>query len=180
MPLVLTGAGEITGLTSVPSSGLQLADANMPAGSVLQVVSAVKTDRQTFSLTDNVYQDITSLSVSITPSSSSSKILALVTIGAIGASGVTDLLLRLIRGSTAIAIGDAGNTYLSAVALRTNSAELNSSYSINFLDSPATTSSTTYKVQIASTGTYTAAINTRTSSSVFGAISTITLMEIAA
>jgi hypothetical protein len=154
--------------------------AYIATGSVLQVIQGVKSDRQTFSLTDNSYQDVSSLSASITPKSSSNKILVMVTIGGCGASVSSDLLFRLVRGSTAIALGDSGVTYLSSIAIRTLSAELTSTPAINYLDSPATTSSTTYKVQIASTGTYTGGVNLRTSSNVFGPISTITLLEIAA
>jgi len=170
-----TGAVTSTALASgVPTR------AQLPAGSVLQVVSATKTDRQTFSLTDNSYQDVTSLAASITPTSSSSKILVVVSIGACGASVTSDLLFRIVRGSTAIAIGDSGVTYLSAIAIRTDAGNLVSAPTMNFLDSPATTSSTTYKIQIASTGTYTGGVNLRTASNAFGAVSTITLLEVAA
>jgi len=176
MPITLSGDGTITGLTTTGISAVQ----KLPAGTVLQVVQGVKSDRQTFSLTDNSYQDISSLSASITPTSSSNKILVLVTIGGCGASVTSDLLFRIVRGSTTIALGDSGVTYLSSIAIRTSSNELTSTPAINFLDSPATTSSTTYKIQIGATGNYTGGVNLRTNSNVFGSISTITLMEIAA
>jgi hypothetical protein len=50
--------------------------ARLPAGSVLQVVSTVKTD--TFTTVSSSYVDVTGLSVSITPTSATSKILVLV------------------------------------------------------------------------------------------------------
>ena len=166
-------ASKLTGSRTIPKG-------TMPAGTVLQVVSATKTDRQTFSLTDNSYQDITSLSASITPTSSSSKVFVMVSIGACGNSSTGDLLFRIVRGSTAIAIGDSGVTYLATTAIRTVGAELTSTPTMNYLDSPATTSSTTYKIQITGTSTVTAGVNQRTSSNVFGTVSTITLMEISA
>ena len=161
------------------SSGT-LGKARLPTGSVLQVVSATKTDRQTFSLTDNSYQDISSLSASITPSSSSSKVFVMFSIGACGNSSTGDLLFRIVRGSTAIAVGDSGVAYLSTLAIRTVGAELTSTPTMNYLDSPATTSSTTYKIQITGTASVTGGVNQRTASNVFGAVSTITLMEISA
>ena len=169
------GNGDITGLVAgaLPSTVIG-------AGAVLQVVSATKTDRQTFSLTDNSYQDITSLSASITPTSSSSKVFVMVSIGACGNSSTGDLLFRIVRGSTAIAVGDSGVTHLSTLAIRTVGAELTSTPTMNYLDSPATTSSTTYKIQITGTASVTGGVNQRTSSNIFGAVSTITLMEISA
>jgi hypothetical protein len=171
--IVDVSASKLTGSRTIPKG-------TMPAGTVLQVVSATKTDRQTFSLTDNSYQDITSLSASITPTSSSSKVFVMVSIGACGNSSTGDLLFRIVRGSTAIAIGDSGVAYLSTTAIRTVGAELTSTPTMNYLDSPATTSSTTYKIQITGTATVTAGVNQRTSSNVFGTVSTITLMEISA
>jgi hypothetical protein len=165
--------GTIITTAGVPASSL-------PAGSVLQVVSAAKTDRQSFSLTDNNYQDITGLSVSITPSSASNKIFVQFSIGAYGTNNISDLLFRIDRSGTAIAIGDSGVTYRSALAVRTNANELNSAGHFSYLDSPASTSSLTYKIQIAATGTFTATVNQRVSSNAFGAVSTITVMEIAA
>jgi len=166
-------ASQLTGTQTIPRGTL-------PTGSVLQVVSATKTDRQTFSLTDNSYQDISSLSASITPTSSSSKVFVMFSIGACGNSSTGDLLFRIVRGSTAIAVGDSGVTYLSTLAIRTVGAELTSTPTMNYLDSPATTSSTTYKIQITGTASVTGGVNQRTASNVFGAVSTITLMEISA
>ena len=51
----------------------RIGDAGLPAGSVLQVVQTVKTD--TFATTSTSFVDITGVSVAITPSSTSSKIL---------------------------------------------------------------------------------------------------------
>jgi hypothetical protein len=116
-------------------------------GKVLQVVSASKTD--TFSLsTSNTYTDITGLSVSITPSSASNKILVMynVSVGTNGANGYG--YTKLLRGSTDIFIGDASS---SRVRVSNGGCSINGNvidkHSIQFLDSPSTTSSTTYKIQ---------------------------------
>jgi len=117
-------------------------------GSVLQVVSTVKTD--TFS-TNSTMADVTGLSVTITPSSSSNKILILVQIGIAGEDSGTGV--RLLRGSTNILIGDTA----SSRSLHSSTGQYMTSSSphqyniantpIIFLDSPSTTSATTYKVQ---------------------------------
>lgn len=59
--------------TTVPSSKLSLTTADMPTGSVLQVLQAVKTD--TFSTTSGTFVQVPDLTVTITPSSASNKIL---------------------------------------------------------------------------------------------------------
>ena len=117
-------------------------------GSVLQVVSTAKTD--SFSTTSTM-ADVTGLSVAITPSSSSNKILILVQIGVVGEdSGVG---VRLLRGSTNILIGDtASSRSLHSTTSMFMPASSPHQYNVSnapimFLDSPNTTSATTYKVQ---------------------------------
>jgi hypothetical protein len=135
MPLVLTGAGEITGLTSVPSSGLQLADANMPAGSVLQVVQGLLTTQVT-TTTNNTFVT-TGLLASITPTSSSSKILATVSGTGYTTASAVQGIFTLYRNSTNL------STYGFTLAYASG-ANLQAGITFSYLDSPATTSSTTY------------------------------------
>ena len=133
-----------TVLTSVSS----LTASQLPAGSVLQVVSTTKTD--TFSsATTNAFTDITGLSVSITPTSSSNKILVMASVQGINTD--SNAYFRLVRDATAIGVGatsgsrssvSSSNVFTSA---NTANAMLGSSF--QFLDSPSTTSSTTYKIQ---------------------------------
>ncbi len=116
-------------------------------GSVIQVQSTTKTD--TFSASNsNVFTDITGLSVSITPTSSSSKILVTANvIGSATSNGVANI--QLIRGSTAICIGDAASARTRAtISTDSNGLDQVVTASFNFLDSPATTSATTYKLAI--------------------------------
>ena len=89
----------------------------------------------------------TGLTASITPSSTSSKILVIVTqAGVLKNTGTSDNAcnLKLVRGATDLSL-------LSEIG-KTNSNILNivGSASITYLDSPATTSATTYKTQFAS------------------------------
>jgi hypothetical protein len=78
------------------------------AGGVVQVLSTAKTD--TFTTSNATFTDVTGLSVSITPTSASNKILILVTVNGNGNSGVNGLQGQLVRGSTAIALGDAAGS----------------------------------------------------------------------
>jgi hypothetical protein len=125
---------------------------NLPAGSVLQVVQTVKTD--TFSTSSTSAVDITGLSVTITPKSATSKILVQYTINS--SMENSQLSLFLVRGSTAIFVGDAAGSRVQAttamcgVLSSFSAAQFNISNmanAITYLDSPATTSATTYKVQ---------------------------------
>jgi hypothetical protein len=159
----------------------------MPANSVLQVVSTVKTDPYTASGT--TFTTVTGLTATITPTSANSKILVILNM-VIGQSYYT-LNGRLMRGSTPIGIGDASsnrpratfgiNTY---VANQTYEEYHYKPVGVTFLDSPATISATTYSVQLASYSSYTYGVNRSVGyqdQTTYDptTISTITLMEIA-
>jgi hypothetical protein len=165
------------------SSGQSIPKAALPTGSVLQVVSTTKTD--TFSTASTTFTDVTGLSASITPTSSSSKIFVIVSMSCTGISGVFSAQARLMRGSTAIAVGDSAGSRTQASLMWEGGQEANFGISVTFLDSPATTSSTTYKMQLrTNSGANTTFVNRATSdvdSSAYArTVSTITVMEIAA
>jgi len=158
------------------------------SGGILQVVSTTKTD--TFTMSSTTFTTLTGLTATITPRSTSSKILVMVnTNGSASASITTNMLYRLMRDSTELAIGDAsgsktrvtfgGNSLVQAGG-NTNTMR---SVSMSALDSPSTTSSVTYSVDIAGTQATAIYVNRAwdeadASSYVRGA-STITLMEVA-
>ncbi len=116
-------------------------------GKILQVVSATKTD--VFSATtEDSWTDITGLSVAITPSATSSKILfrSMINVGTDASAAVPGL--RVLRDSTAIGIGDASNNRGRATAAFGAAYDwLASNVSIDVIDSPSSTSELTYKVQ---------------------------------
>lgn len=154
-----------------------IAAARMPTGSVLQVVSAIKNDG--FSSSSTTFVDITGLSVSITPISATSTILILATSNFSINTGNSPTVFNLVRNSTNIATPATAPTYNGTVTpyVAGNISDQNVQWSINFLDSPATTSATTYKVQgRGSAGTW--YVNRRATTD-FNSISTITVMEIA-
>lgn len=139
-------------------------------GKVLQVVNAIN---NTFAQsTSTTYAD-TGLTATITPTSSTSKVLVLVTQD-IGKSNTNSTInLKLLRGSTnligtqAVELGLYTSTLMEMYSF---------CYSMNYLDSPATTSATTYKTQFAVRAGGTGAVFIAGQ----GSYSTITLLEIGA
>ena len=178
------GTGELSATGTKDATTFLRGDNSFVApsfGKILQVVQTVKTD--TFTSSSSSFTDITGLSVAITPSSTSSKVMVIVETNTSTASG-NNAILRLLRGSTAIAVGDSAGSRPPAFAqTRVNDTNASLGSSVNFLDSPNTTSATTYKVQMMSqTGTVT--INRTNADSDSGVIartiSSITVMEVGA
>ena len=119
-------------------------------GKVLQVVQVTKTDTFTASLSIGSFTDITGLSVSITPSSASNKILVFAKVD--GGGDATDnrpQYYRLLRDSTLIGSGvNSSSRLATSFGTGVTVSRSLATCSTNFLDSPATTSSTTYKIQV--------------------------------
>lgn len=164
----------------IPRGGL----ASGSSGGIIQVRSVTKTD--TFQTTSGSFVDITGLSVSITPQSSSSKILIQVYVTGDGRTGQSRANFRLMRGSTAIAIGDTAGSRARATfgIYRPNDDHTTESASMTHLDSPATTSAVTYKMQIVSgnggnnTVSVNRAYNWSDSFAHAATVSSITVMEV--
>ena len=146
------------------------------SGGILQVVSTTKTD--TFSTTSTSFTDVTGLSASITPRSTSSKILVAFSVSAANSADAAGVYFNLVRGSTNIAQSTGGSSRNQTGHIIASESYVIERLPGTFLDSPATTSSTTYKMQckvLVGTGY----VNRRGDSTLDGAISTITLMEVA-
>ena len=135
MALTLNGSAN----TITPTSAVQ------PAGSILQVLQAVKTDTATHDTT--TWTDITGLSVAITPSSTSNKVLVTFS----GSANTANVgYIRLVRDSTVLGSGDASSNRTSCSCMfhrQSGDDQMLESFSNSFLDSPNTTSATTYKLQ---------------------------------
>lgn len=174
-------------LTSATTSGINasalsagtLAAARLPAGSVLQVVQTVKTN--TFSTASTSLTDITGMSVSITPTSASNKILVCFDLGHVDGSA-SIIGIALLRDSTKIGSGAAAGSRILVSTGSIVNDNRGGPQSFMFLDSPNTTSSTTYKLQMF-THNATAYVNRSTADTdsvqYFRTASTITVMEIA-
>jgi len=155
-------------------------------GKILQVVSTTKTD--TFAVATIGDQAITGLSATITPTSATSTIYVVASVVHSSSLSFFSFLL-LTRGGTAIALGDtAGSrtTVTGGYSMNTVSDTARVTNSIlTTLDSPATTSSTTYGVSFRNTsGTVTQYLNRSTGDANdparFRSSSTITVMEVSA
>ena len=151
-------------------------------GKILQVVQTVKTDN--FSTSSTTFVDVTGFSVSITPSSTSSKVLIIINKNSSTSSG-NNGMIKLVIGSTDIAVGDASGSRLQATAQTRMDNDSNSCATLTtcFLDSPNTTSATTYKVQYevqGGTGTINITQGAADNAGFGNIISTITAMEVGA
>jgi hypothetical protein len=126
-------------------------NADFPAGSVLQVVTTIAAEPQVY--TGTSYAALNDLSLNITPTATSSKILIIANINA--NSSTRYLNFRFYRDSTAIGISTytgGSNSELVSFGLGFNNDESNQQYIVrsgggSFLDSPSTTSQITYSVQ---------------------------------
>jgi hypothetical protein len=152
----ITFSDSTTQATSAVVSG-KVPYSILPAGSVLQVVSATKTDAGTSTATS--FTDITGLTLSITPKSSSSKILLLASVvGSIENTNARGIAFKFAGGNTASYIANtAGSRVSAAVGMKMESTNFNFyfvpfPFNMLYLDSPATTSAITYSVQARATG----------------------------
>lgn len=166
-------------LTAVTSAGL-------PSGTVLQVQSTTKTDTWSGTPGAGVFLDITGLSVSITPTSSTSKILVTFSTN-VSASAVSTTGVRLMRDTTAISVGDAAGSRPLATTGGGGNEGANWNGDVlasSFLDTPSTTSSVNYKLQITGNASATQYVNkkardTNATAEDYRMTSHITVMEIA-
>lgn len=117
-----------------------------------QVISTVKTNQ--FTTTSTSFTDVTGLSVAITPTSTASKILVLAMVSISTSANTGDSVsIRLSGGNSTTFVGDAnGANRIRAALYSNNRADWGVTHSILpgnivYLDSPATTSATTYVVQ---------------------------------
>jgi hypothetical protein len=161
------------------SSGT-LGKARLPTGSVLQVVSATTTSTTTN--TTSTPADVTGLTATITPSSSSSKVLVMVATqwqlfrSAIEVAGY----LIVLRGATTIFNQSANSLGMEAGLSTGSRVYLDGWYAPSIVDSPATTSATTYKVQLSCVSTGSSGSITVNNQGNNTQTSSIILMEIAA
>ena len=165
--LVLTNA---TGLPAAQLTGTQtLPKGTLPTGSVLQVVNATTTSTTT---TTSATPVDSALSATITPTSSSSNILVLMSSNGqtarVGSVPNGDMYFYIVRGVTQLTSSRLGINF----GVNTWNDFFPAQHCFTYLDSPATTSATTYKMQISvSSGSLTAPTSS---------FATMTLMEISA
>jgi hypothetical protein len=108
--------------------------------------NVVSTTSQTYTQCASGFADITGATVTITPSSTSSKVLVTFSAGAMSGTTANEIQVRILRGSTIVrsitryGFTNAGSGEWSSCPI-----------AVNFLDSPSTTSATTYQLQMSTT-----------------------------
>ena len=159
------------------------------AGGIVQIVQTTKTD--TFEVTGTSFTDVPGMSVAITPASTSNKILILLNVH-YGNGADAGAAIKLLRGSTEIFIGDAASSRPRVTIGGLDLTDTNNAiYSMDsssacFLDSPSTTDSTLYKIQLRGRDSFGSGFLNRTSNdaddstSGIRAVSSITVMEVQA
>jgi hypothetical protein len=154
-----TVSGDVIGQNAISSNNIvsvnasvasvgTLPKARLPANSILQVVQTTKTD--TFSSSSTSFVDITGLTATITPSSTSSRILVIANVAVADPVGYF-VMVRLARGGSAILQGDAAGSRTRTGGMLYNNPGSNNeqhSWSQQVVDSPASTSTLTYSVQL--------------------------------
>jgi len=140
MALTQVASGLIASVSGASLTGTQnIPKATLPTGSVLQVVQA--STAATISNTSTSFVT-TGFSVTITPSSSSSKILLSLNGGGAQLSANQDFYITIYRGATNL----GGGTNTCFEYWHCDTAPLYATHSVQYLDSPATTSATIYTV----------------------------------
>jgi len=140
-PLTLTAPVLGTPASINLANATNLPKAALPSGSVLQVVQYSTTTQVT--TTSTSFVDVTNFTASITPTSSTSKILALINLNGVlhGATTAQAASFRILRGASEIAIA------YNFLYMPFNAIDITGSLGMSYLDSPATTSATIYKLQ---------------------------------
>lgn len=172
----------------MPISTISTSKAVTYPGAILQVVQTVKSDIFSTSVGQGTGATITGLSASLTPASSSNKILVMVNFGILSSTTDSTYAVLMYRNGTKIAYGDAAGSRVQSTiggGYATGGASWRgSSNSIMYLDSPATTSACTYTFAYGGNGSATVTLNydarnTDAANDSERTVTTLILMEIA-
>ena len=166
------------------ADGTILTTTNPKAGNIIQVVQTVKTDNTTYSSVAHTAFTADVMTATITPSSSSNKVLISCVICM--QLGTTDAGFKFNRGGTDICVGDTSGVRrpVTIAATQSSSNEMFNLFA-EFLDSPNTTSATTYGVKVThgSSGAvdiYVNQMNAGNDDKIMRPTSSLTLKEVAA
>ena len=185
MSITINGTGSITGLTAggLPDGSITTDDiaanavtaAKLAAGAggkILQVVQTAYTAADSTTATAPSSFTSTGCTASITPSSSSNKVLVMLSMRTYKNPGSGEVAARIMRGSSAAFSGISSDYYSTSGGIGGN-------INIQWLDTPSTTSSITYTAQFARYHVATAQINLDFNGNNNG-VTYLTLMEVAA
>jgi len=175
--ITIGASGDTTNIVGT----LQNNGSALVTGKILQVISASKND--TFTTTSTSFVDVTGLTADITPASSSNKVLVTVLLGRLTTAAGSGAIAQLDRGGSSVydlASGGSSDGFAAGGGGgMTNNDRKNDNGFIQYLDTPSSSSSLTYKIRVKTTGSGTAYINQWGLNSDQGCVSSITLMEIA-
>jgi len=153
-----------------------VSSSKLSSGKVLQVIGT-QTDT-VFSTTSTSFVDATGFSLSITPSSTSSKILVLLNFMYGNSASVVNSC-QLLRNTDVIALGDPVNTLGNVWLAHNQNGTGFGHFGINYLDAPNSSSALTYKLQVLSGSGGTLKINARNdNNSLSERMGSLTLMEV--
>ena len=142
--ITMDASGNVTFPANATCSGTA---SGFGGGKLLQTIMVEKTDTTSHSAGSTI-QDISGMTVNITPSATSSKILVTSTVQICAYTGGYSFALYLMRDSTNLSIGDASSNRTRAtfggLTNANNDYDLRP-FTISYLDSPNTTSQVTYK-----------------------------------
>jgi hypothetical protein len=179
MPLILSGSAGLSGNVGTTTKEM------LPAGSVLQVVQAMKSDTWVNASGDN-YVEIPGLVASITPLNTSSKILVMISLGAVSSYSAA---IRLLKNGSVLS-GALGVTAGSRPAQTARASFLDANHPndlhFTYMDSPNTAIAVNYSIGASGYASYPFYLNRSQNdidtSNTYGGrtLSTITLMEIKA
>jgi len=144
-------------------------------GGIIQTIQTFKGDTTT--TTSSSFSDITGMSATITPTSNSNKVLVRFTLH-LSSDYHPVILVNLVRGTTNIAQPTVTDTHPSTLQVWTDADNM-ITQTYEFLDSPATTSATTYKLQWRiHDGSSTVKLNGYFGNTNYNTTSTMTLQEV--
>ena len=152
LDLPATSGTILTSASAISASSITtgtLPKAQLPTGSVLQVVSTAKTDTFSESVAAGAISgDVTGLTAAITPSTATNKILVNVTVCASVPSNPTFIYLY-VNGSASPFVGNTAGSRarVSVSGIWWNDDTMNS-YAFSFLHSPSSTSAQTYSIRL--------------------------------
>jgi len=181
---VVLGPSSVTDGAAVAFDGTtgKLIKAATVSGKILQVIQATKTDTQDATPGANTYGAVTGMTATITPSSTSSKILVTGFVSAVNRGDQENSCgIRIKRDATIVGNADSASSRVLGNAMVGPDA---GSYPFGVLDSPASTSALSYTIElnaIVHTGFYVnRSIGDGDSANIRRNTSQITVMEIGA
>ena len=150
-------------------------------GGIVQLKSVTHTEFESQALTGSSnFFDIAGMSVTITPKFNTSKIFVMTTVAVSCNTAEKNNFIQLRRDSTDIAKGTEGGSANASYYHKNRNNFAPDNISVQFLDSPATTSAVTYKVRWSGENSTTYYLNRNASNTNEGMVSSITVMEVSA